>query len=194
MMRVLTAAAALQLGSALVKFHAKEDHLLGNRPGASSQNNQEERFPEQVFMTDSKPAAQDETAVAIEAEMLEAMADAKAQLEVPITANAEVINKGEDGVHARLAQGGKELKKIEGTTAIQDEIAAEIEAEMLQAMADAQAWPEVSITGDKVHANLAQRFNERKKIVGKPAAQDEAAEIEKEILQAMADARLGPRA
>merc|ERR1740138_1623699 len=84
------------------------------------------------------------------------------------------------------------MKKIESKPDAQDEKAAKIEsefieAEFVEAMADAQAWPEVSTRGDGVRAELAQRFKVPKKIGSKPAAQDEtAADIEAEFVQAMA--------
>jgi len=90
---------------------------------------------------ESQPAVQDETDAEIEAEMMQAMADAKAQLKAPTTANVKTTEKREDGVHAKMAQMSKDMKKIEGKTAAQDETAAEIEAEMLQAFADVKLAP-----------------------------------------------------
>lgn len=131
---------------------------------------------------ESKPTARDETDAVIEAEMMHAFANVKA------------TEEREDGVHLKMAQTFKEMKKIESRPAARDETAADIEAEMLQAMADAKAWPEISTREDGVHAKMAQKFKVMKNIESKPAAQDESAEIEAEMLQAMADARLGLRA
>merc|ERR1719356_2275626 len=113
-------------------------------------------------MADAKasPAAQNEAAE-IEAEMLQAMADAKG------------------GRYAKMAQRSKVMKNIESKPAAQIED-AEIEAEMLQAMADAKASPEVSTRQDGGYAKMAQRSKVMKNIESKPAAlnENEAAEIE----------------
>jgi len=135
---------------------------------------------------ESKPAAQDETAAEIEAEMLQAMGKAKAQLESPTIANVKATEEGEDRVHAKMAQMSKEMKKIEGKTVALDETtAAEIEAEMLQVMRHGKDRFEAS-TNANVKAKMAQWSKEMKKIEGKTVAQDEtAADIDAEMLQAM---------
>jgi len=181
---------------------AHEETMKEEGDGALAKMAQKSKVMSKI---ESKRAAQDEMAAEIEEEMLQAMANAKAKLEAPTTAN--VKEEREDGVHAKLAQRFKVTKKTEGKTAAHVETDADVEAEMLQAMADSKgieaemlqamadpkSWPEVSTREDGVHAKMAQT-SKVMNIQSKPVAEDEAAEIEAEMLQAMAEAKQGPRA
>jgi len=63
---------------------------------------------------------------------------------------------------------------------------------MLRAMADAKASPEFSTREDGVYAKMAQTSKVMKNIESKPIPPNEAAEIEQEMLRAMADAKASP--